>query len=75
MVKLIILGIDALEISLIEGMNLVALKQKQYGEIKVPLSSISGYPRSPSVWAAFLIGKEVELEFVSVEPSVNRFVN
>ena len=73
MSKLIILGIDALEIDLINNLNLVALKQKQYGDIKVPFSSISGYPRSPSVWATFLIGEEVEREFVSVEPSVNRF--
>lgn len=61
--RLIILGIDALDISMVDKLDLRALKQLQYGELNVPLSSVSGYPHSPSVWATFLSGNEVEIEF------------
>lgn len=60
---MIIIGIDALDINMIEQLNLTAIQQAQYGEIKVPISCVSGYPRSPSVWAAFLTGREKDIEF------------
>ena len=72
MASLIVLGIDALDFNMVNELNLAALKQRQYNEIVVPLGS-DGYPHSPSVWASFLIGKNVEVDFVVVEPGVNRF--
>lgn len=71
--RIIILGIDALDINMIEKLDLKALKHAQYGELKVPLSSISGYPRSSSVWATFLTGKEHEIEFTKAENGINMF--
>lgn len=61
--KLIIIGVDALDINIVEKLGFTAIKQAQYGKIKVPFSNVSGYPRSPSVWATFLTGKEIEIEF------------
>lgn len=72
--KLVILGIDALDINMIKKLDLNELKQAQYGELKVPLSSISGYPRSPSVWATFLTGKEKEIDFTRNREGINSFV-
>lgn len=72
--RLVILGIDALDINMVKKLNLIALKQSQYGEIKVPLSSISGGPRSPSVWATFLTGQEKEIEFTKNREGINMFV-
>lgn len=71
--RLIILGIDALDINMVSTLNLDALKQAQYGELKVPLSSVSGYPRSPSVWASFLTGQEREIEFIRNGEGINTF--
>jgi len=71
--RLIILGIDALDINMVENLDLRALKQSQYGELEVPLSSVSGYPRSPSVWATFLTGQEKEIEFTSNKEGINMF--
>lgn len=71
--RLIILGIDALDIKMVESLDLRALKQIQYGELKVPLSSISGYPRSPTVWATFLTGEISEIEFTRNKEGINMF--
>ena len=71
--RLIILGIDALDIKMVEKLDLKALKQSQYGELKVPLSPVSGYPLSPSVWATFLTGQEKEIEFTRNSEGVNMF--
>jgi len=71
--RLIILGLDALDIDMVEKLDLRALKQVQYGELKVPLSSVSGYPRSPSVWATFLSGEVHEIEFTRNKEGVNLF--
>jgi len=71
--RLIILGIDALDINMVSTLELEALKQAQYGELKVPLSSVSGYPRSPSVWASFLTGHNREIEFTMNGEGVNTF--
>ena len=71
--RLIILGIDALDINMVEKLDLNALKQMQYGELKVPLSSVSGYPRSPSVWATFLSGEVTEIEFTRNKEGFNMF--
>jgi len=72
--RLIILGIDALDINMVSHLELDVLKQAQYGELKVPLSSVSGYPRSPSVWASFLTGHEREIEFTRNCEGVNMFM-
>lgn len=71
--RLILLGIDALDINMVEKLNLKALKQAQYGKLKVPLSSVSGYPRSPSVWASFLSGEVNEIEFTRNGEGINMF--
>lgn len=71
--RLIILGIDALDINIVEKLDLNALKQVQYGELEVPLSSVSGYPRSPSVWATFLSGEVSEIEFTRNKEGINMF--
>lgn len=71
--RLIILGIDALDIGMVEKLDLRALKQSQHGKLEVPLSSVSGYPRSPSVWATFLTGQEKEIEFKRNKEGINMF--
>jgi len=71
--RLIILGIDALDINMVSTLELEALKQAQYGELKVPLSSVSGYPRSPSVWASFLTGHERKIDFTKNGEGINLF--
>lgn len=71
--RLIIIGIDALDIKMMEKLDLNSLKQLQYGELKVPLSSVSGYPRSPSVWFSFLTGMEREIDFKRNNDGINMF--
>ena len=71
--RLIIIGIDALDIKMMEKLDLNSLKQLQYGELKVPLSSVSGYPRSPSVWFSFLTGMEREIDFRRNKDGINMF--
>ena len=73
MSKLILLGIDGLDHDLVEQLNLVALMQKQHGKITVPISPITGSPFSPSVWATFLTGRNVEASFIAIDESLNRF--
>lgn len=71
--RLVIIGIDALDITMINKLNLMGLKQAQHGALKVPLNSVSGYPRSSSVWASFLVGQEREIEFIRNSEGINTF--
>jgi len=59
--KILIIGIDALEYDLVEKYNLNNLKQVEYGEVVVPL--VRKYPETPNVWASFLTGKNEKARF------------
>lgn len=54
-----ILGLDGLELNLVEKWDLKNLKQKEYGKLEVPISKRLGVPASPEVWASFLTGRHV----------------
>ena len=60
-----ILGVDALEYDLVQKWNLKNLKQLQYDQINVPINKKIGVPLSPEVWASFLAGKHVYMEFTT----------
>ena len=56
--KVLILGIDALEYSLVEKWDLKHLKQKEYGKVIVPIYQGAGEPVTLVVWPCFITGKE-----------------
>lgn len=55
--RIYIVGIDALEHSLVEKWNLKNLKQEEYGKVKLPISSKHEGPFTPEMWASFITGK------------------
>lgn len=57
--KIVILGLDALEYTLVEKWNLDGLCQVEYGKIEVPINKEIGQPISPEVWGSFLTGKNI----------------
>lgn len=58
-----ILGLDGLEYDVVEYLNLENLKQAQHNKIDVPINKRLGEPITPEVWASFLCGKHVPLDF------------
>lgn len=52
-----ILGLDGLEYSFVEKWDCRNLKQLSYDVIDVPIDSKAGVPKTPQVWASFLLGK------------------
>ena len=58
--KVLILGIDALEYKLVEEWNLKNLKQLEYGKIKVPISPGFGEPVTLVVWPCFITGRKAK---------------
>jgi len=58
--RVLILGIDALEYSLVEEWNLKYLKQKEYGKTIVPLTKTKtgSHPATVVVWSCFITGKQ-----------------
>jgi predicted AlkP superfamily phosphohydrolase/phosphomutase len=65
--KVIILGIDALEHSLVMKWDMKIFKQKRFGKIKVPILEKHGEPVTAVVWASFITGKPPE------ETGITRF--
>ena len=61
--KILIIGIDALEYELVKKYNLKALKQLKYFKIKVPINKELKMPTTPTVWASFLTGKIINCRF------------
>lgn len=61
--KILIIGIDALEYSLVEKYNLKNLMQTNCCKIKVPINKELNKPTTPSVWASFLAGKTINRRF------------
>jgi len=57
MEKMLILGLDGLEISLVEKMNLQMFKQEVYGTHSIDFLSAT---HTPIVWGCFITGKNVE---------------
>ncbi len=56
--KVVILGIDALEYTLVEEWDLKYLKQKEYGKVEVPIYKFAGEPVTLVVWPCFITGAE-----------------
>lgn len=58
--RVLILGIDALEYTLVEEWNLKYLKQKEYGKTIVPLTKTKSgsHPATVVVWSCFITGKQ-----------------
>jgi predicted AlkP superfamily phosphohydrolase/phosphomutase len=56
--KVLILGIDALEYNLVEEWDLKNIKQNEYGKIKVPITNNLKEPATEIVWPCFITGKE-----------------
>lgn len=54
--KVVILGIDALEYSLVEKWNLKNLKQEEYGKIELPIY-FGEEPNTRIIWPCFITGK------------------
>ena len=61
--KILVIGIDSLEYNLVEKYNLKNLKQLKYTKIKVPINKELNKPTTPSVWASFLTGKNINCRF------------
>jgi len=55
--KVLILGYDALEYTLVERLDLKNLKQREYGKVSVPITNPLGDPSTPVVWSSFITGK------------------
>lgn len=55
--RVLILGIDALEYDLIHEWNLHHLKQIEYGKVTVPITKGLGEPATEIVWPCFITGK------------------
>jgi len=58
--KVLILGIDALEYKLVEEWDLKHLKQIEYGKTQVPISEGFGEPVTLVVWPSFISGSKPE---------------
>jgi predicted AlkP superfamily phosphohydrolase/phosphomutase len=58
--RVLILGIDALEYNLVEEWDLKNLKQVEYGKTIVPVYKTVGEPVTLVVWPCFITGKEPE---------------
>lgn len=58
-----VIGIDGLDYSLVKELDLKNLKQKEFGEVTVPIDEEVGHPVSPTVWATFLTGERSDKEF------------
>jgi hypothetical protein len=56
--RVLILGIDALEYNLVEKWNLKYLKQAEYNKISVPIPDGFEDPATVIVWPCFITGKE-----------------
>lgn len=56
--RVLILGIDALDHDLVEEWNLKNLKQKEYGKLIVPITKALREPATEIVWPCFITGKE-----------------
>jgi len=67
--RVFILGLDGLEHDFVERWNLTHLKQFEYGKIHVPVQEKVDVPITPEVWAAFLTGKYVHVDFARNKPS------
>jgi hypothetical protein len=61
--NLFILGIDGLEYELVKEWDLTNIMQLQYNKICVPINNATGVPMSPEVWASFLTGKHIKINF------------
>lgn len=55
--RVLILGIDALEYDLVEKWDLKYLKQLEYGKTSVPINKSVGEPATLEVWTSFITGK------------------
>ncbi len=55
--RVLIIGIDALEHFLVEEWNLKHLKQKEYGTVRVPLARGLSEPSTEIVWPCFITGQ------------------
>ena len=58
--RVLILGIDALEYNLVQEWDLKNLKQNEYGKITVPIYKAGGEPVTLVVWPCFITGAEPE---------------
>ena len=56
--RVLILGIDALEYDLVEEWDLKNLKQKEYGKITVPITKEVGEPATEIIWPCLITGKQ-----------------
>jgi len=66
--KVLIVGIDALEYDLVEEWNLRHLQQKEYGKVRIPTLPGLEEPTTPQVWASFLTGRTQEKQFEYTSP-------
>jgi hypothetical protein len=64
--RVLILGIDALEYDLVVEWDLQNLKQQEFGKVIVPITPSVGEPATEIVWPCFITGKEpAEMGFTS----------
>ncbi len=56
--RILILGVDALDYDLVEEWNLKNLKQLEYGKVIVPITKATDEPATEIVWPCFITGKE-----------------
>jgi len=59
--RVLILGIDALEYDLVKEWNLQHLLQKEHGKVQVPIYEAEGEPVTLVVWPCFITGAEPEV--------------
>jgi len=62
--KILILAFDGLEYNLVKKWGLTNLMQEYYGKYEAPISPRYRKPHTPSAWASFITGKDVESHHV-----------
>ena len=55
--RVVVLGLDGLEASIVEKYRFPNLCQVEHGRVKVPICPHAGEPSTPVVWMSFLTGK------------------
>lgn len=66
MPRVIILGYDGLELTLVERLELRGLMQREYGKVRVPIAGGLEDPSTPIVWTSFITGQPPEVHGIDM---------
>lgn len=66
MARVCILGYDGLEKTLVEGLGLRGLMQREHGRVRVPIAGGIDDPSTPIVWTSFITGQPPDVHGVDM---------